>query len=51
MKILLDIKENKVEVPFNIASRRAGDLATCYADVSKAKRELGWEQNILLKIW
>ena len=23
--------------------RRAGDIATCYADASKAKRELGWE--------
>lgn len=23
--------------------RRPGDVAICFADVSKAKRELGWE--------
>ena len=31
------------KVPYEIAPRRAGDIATCYADPSKAKRELGWE--------
>jgi UDP-glucose 4-epimerase len=30
-------------VPHLIAPRRAGDIATCYADPAKAKRELGWE--------
>ena len=25
-----------------IVARRSGDIAECYADVSKAKRELGW---------
>jgi len=25
-----------------IVARRPGDIAECYADVSKAKRELGW---------
>jgi len=29
-------------VPYKFAARRAGDIAVCYADVSKAKRELGW---------
>lgn len=29
-------------VPYKIASRRAGDIATCYADPKKAKEELGW---------
>ena len=29
-------------VNYKIAPRRAGDIATCYADVSKAKNELGW---------
>lgn len=29
-------------VPYKIASRRAGDIATCYADPKKAKDELGW---------
>ncbi len=30
-------------VNYRIAPRRAGDIATCYADVSKAKRLLNWE--------
>lgn len=36
------IQENKVDVPYNIVNRRPGDLATCYADASKAKEELNW---------
>lgn len=31
------------EVPYKIAPRRPGDIATCYADPKKAKEELGWE--------
>ena len=34
---------NGVEVPYCIKRRRAGDIATCYCDPSKAKAELGWE--------
>ena len=30
------------EVKYKIAPRRAGDIATCYADPAKAKRELNW---------
>ena len=30
-------------VNYKIAPRRPGDIAECYADVSKAKKELGWE--------
>ncbi|MCI8640973.1 MAG: UDP-glucose 4-epimerase GalE [Clostridia bacterium] len=35
-------------VPYKIAPRRAGDIAICYADSSKAKEELGWkaEKNL-----
>ena len=29
-------------VPYKIAPRRDGDIATCYADSRKAKEELGW---------
>ena len=29
-------------VPYVIASRRAGDIATCYASSDKAKNLLGW---------
>ncbi len=31
------------KLPYVIAPRRAGDIATCYSDPSKAKAELGWE--------
>ena len=31
------------KVPYKIAPRRSGDIATCYADPKKAKEELGWE--------
>lgn len=30
------------KVPFKIVGRRPGDIATSYADPSKAERELGW---------
>ena len=33
---------NKIDVPYVIAKRRAGDIATCYSDPSKAKEELGF---------
>lgn len=35
-------------LPYEIKPRRSGDIATCYCDASKAKRELGWaaEKNI-----
>ncbi|MGD6875727.1 UDP-glucose 4-epimerase GalE [Bacillus infantis] len=33
---------NGIEVPYEIVDRRPGDIASCYADASKAKRELGW---------
>ena len=31
-----------VEIPYTIIARRPGDVATCYADATKAKEELGW---------
>ncbi|MCD8105305.1 MAG: UDP-glucose 4-epimerase GalE [Lachnospiraceae bacterium] len=31
------------KLPYEIKPRRAGDIATCYADPTKAKEELGWE--------
>ena len=36
------IKENNVDIPYKICPRRAGDIATCYADASRAKEVLGW---------
>ena len=39
---------NKVNVNYKIAPRRDGDIAMCYADSSKAYKELGWkaEKNL-----
>ena len=37
------------KVPYKIAPRRAGDIATCYADPKKAKEELGWEATKTLE--
>lgn len=34
---------NGIRIPYVIAPRRAGDIAECYADASKAKEILGWE--------
>ena len=44
------------KVPYKIAPRRAGDIATCYADPKKAKEELGWQaektlENMCLDSW
>ena len=36
------MKVNDIEIPYDIKPRRAGDIAECYADASKAKEELGW---------
>ena len=30
------------EIPYEIKPRRAGDIATCYCDATKAKNELNW---------
>ena len=35
-------KVNNVKVNYKIGARRAGDIAACYADPTKAKEELGW---------
>lgn len=41
-------KASGQKVPYKIVERRAGDIATCYADATKALRELGWkaEKNL-----
>lgn len=33
---------NSIDVPYKIVSRRPGDIASCYASVDKAKKELNW---------
>ena len=37
------------DLPYIIAPRRAGDIAACYADASKAKEELDWEAQYDVK--
>ena len=37
------------KVPYKIAPRREGDIATCYANPKKAKEELGWEAHKTLE--
>ena len=45
---VLDIVKNfeaatGVKIQYVIKPRRAGDIATCYCDASKAEKELGWK--------
>ena len=51
---VLDIVKNfeaatGVKIPYSIKPRRAGDVATCYSDATKAKKELGWEAEYDIK--
>ena len=39
---------NQVAVPYQIVARRSGDVATCYADPTKAKQLLGWQAELSL---
>ncbi len=36
-------KVNNVEINYEFTDRREGDIAMCYADPSKANKELGWK--------
>ncbi len=36
-------KASGKSIPYEIKDRRPGDIAVCYADSTKAKKELGWE--------
>lgn len=36
-------KVNNVKVNYKIVDRRPGDIAECYADPTKAEKELGWK--------
>ena len=37
------IEVKGIDVPYEIVERRPGDLATCFADPTKAEKELGWK--------
>lgn len=34
---------NGIKIPYRIVGRRPGDIATCYADCTKAAKVLGWK--------
>jgi len=34
---------NHISIPYQIVSRRPGDIASCYADVTKAQKLLNWK--------
>lgn len=36
-------KVNNIDVPYKIVERRPGDIAACYADPTKALKELNWK--------
>ncbi|MFJ3058878.1 UDP-glucose 4-epimerase GalE [Herbaspirillum sp. NPDC087042] len=36
-------------VPYTIAARRPGDIASCYADPAEARRKLGWQARLGLE--
>jgi len=42
-------KVSEKPIPYEIAPRRSGDIATCYADPSKAAELLGWKARFTLE--
>lgn len=50
------VKATGVQVPHEFGPRRSGDVEAVYADISKARSELGWEpqktlEDMLLSAW
>ena len=43
------VKATGKDVPYKIAPRRVGDIATCYAEPTKAKEELNWQAEKTLE--
>lgn len=39
-------KACNMTIPYKIQARRAGDIATCYSNCDKAKKELHWEAKL-----
>ena len=42
-------KVNNVVINYKVGPRRSGDIDTCYADSSKANKELGWSASLNLE--
>ena len=43
------VSVNKVDIPFKVMPRRAGDVAICYCNPQKAEKELGWKAQFGLE--
>jgi UDP-glucose 4-epimerase len=41
-------KASGKKIPYKIVDRRAGDIAACWADPTKAEKELGWKAKLNL---
>ena len=42
-------KVNGLKIPYEITDRRPGDIATCYANPSKANEILGWKAELTIE--
>lgn len=40
--------QNNVKIPYTVAPRRAGDIAACYANATKAHNALGWHAHLTI---
>ena len=43
-------KANGIKIPYVIDQRRAGDVAACYSDPSKAWEKLGWKAELGIEV-
>ncbi|MDD3382099.1 MAG: UDP-glucose 4-epimerase GalE [Bacilli bacterium] len=42
-------KINNIKIPYEIVERRKGDVAACFADATKAYKELGWKAELTIE--
>lgn len=42
-------EQNDVKIPYELAARRPGDVAACYADATRAQQELNWSAELNLE--
>lgn len=43
------MKVNNIKIPYEIVGRRAGDIASSFADPSRAEQELGWKAELSIE--
>lgn len=42
-------KVNGIKISYEVADRESGDVATCFADATKAYKELGWKAELSIE--